>query len=72
MGKVNGLEVEAPAETDVVPTRLRDPNTTPTSEGWVTVYAKWGLRDSPSLTLCWPFHTDALGPCDFPGQPSTR
>lgn len=42
MGKVNGLEVEAPAETDVVPKRLRDPSTTPTSEGWVTVYAKWG------------------------------
>lgn len=42
MGKVNGLEVEAPAETDVVPKRLRDPSTTPTSKGWVTVYAKWG------------------------------
>lgn len=40
MGKVNGLEVEASAETDVVPKRLRDPSTR--SEGWVTVYAKWG------------------------------
>lgn len=38
--KVNGLEVEASAEMDVVPARLSDPNTTTTSQGWATVYTK--------------------------------